>query len=111
MTKNKRPSVLEVAEVLRKYDNHRLNKKIFKNFTDKDFQSVQFIIDNGHPEPKDLVVVEKSSVYVLQDKEGNQTEFESVTEMSEHFGFKAKNYWKKYIAEEGYEFIGMRDYE
>jgi hypothetical protein len=105
MTKNKRPSVLQVAEILRKYDKHRLNRKVFNQFTDKDFKSVQYIIDNGEPDPLDLVNREVEKIYVLQDKKGNPLEFESVAEMSEHFGFKAKNYWRKYIQEAGYEVI------
>lgn len=107
MTKNKRPSVLEVAEILRKYDKHRLNKKVYNQFTEKDFDSIQYILDNGEPNKSDIVNNEVTKVYVLQDKKGNPIEFESVTEISEFFGFKAKNYWKKYIEEAGYEFIRM----
>ena len=109
MIQNKRPSVLEVAEILRKYDKHRLNRKIFNQFTEKDFKSVQYIIDNGEPDPLDLVNREVEKIYVLQDKKGNPLEFESVAEMSEHFGFKAKNYWKKYIAEAGYELVRVEE--
>ena len=109
MTNNKRPSVLQVAEILRKYDKHRLNRKVFNQFTEKDFKSVQYIIDNGEPNPSDLVNRNVEKIYVLQDKKGNPLEFESVAEMSEHFGFKAKNYWKKYIADAGYELVRIEE--
>jgi hypothetical protein len=109
MIKNKRLSVLQVAEILRKYDKHRLNRKVFNQFTEKDFKSVQYIIDNGEPDPSDLVNRNIEKIYVLQDKKGNPLEFESVAEMSEHFGFKAKNYWKKYIADAGYELVRIEE--
>jgi hypothetical protein len=48
-------------------------------------------------------------LYVIQDKKGNPLEFESITEMSEFFGFKAKNYWKKYISEAGYELVRVEE--
>lgn len=107
MTKNRRPSVLEVAEILRKYSKHRLNKKIYKAFTEEDFKSVQYILDKGYPDPRDMDMKDETKVYVLQDKKGNPLEFESLDEIAEFFGFKAKNYWKKYIKDAGYEFVRM----
>jgi hypothetical protein len=109
MIQNKRPSVLEVAEILRKYDKHRLNRKIYSKFTEKDFKSVQYVIDNGEPDPRDIINKETEKIYVIQDKKGNPLEFESITEMSVFFGFKAKNYWKKYIAEAGYELVRVEE--
>jgi hypothetical protein len=109
MIQNKRPSVLEVAEILRKYDKHRLNRKIYSKFTEKDFKSVQYVVDNGEPDPRDIINKETEKIYVIQDKKGNPLEFESITEMSEFFGFKAKNYWKKYIAEAGYELVRVEE--
>jgi hypothetical protein len=107
MNKEKRPSVLEVAKILRKYNNHRLNRKVYRDFNDNDFKSVRFIVENGYADPKDLSSFEKTKTYVLQDKKGNPIEFESVSEMAEFFGFRAKNYWKKYIKEAGYEFVKL----
>jgi hypothetical protein len=107
MKKNKRLSVLEVAKILRKYDKHRLNRKVYNTFTEKDFKSIQYIIDNGEPDPKDIINKETQKIYVIQDKKGNPLEFESITEMAEFFGFNAKNYWREYIAEAGYEFIEL----
>jgi hypothetical protein len=101
----KRPSVLEVAEILRKYDKHRLNRKIYKTFNDKDFESIQYIVDNGQPHFSDIISNNTDKLYILKDKKGNTLEFDSLTDMAEHFGFKAKNCWRLYIQRAGYEVL------
>jgi hypothetical protein len=103
--KTKRYSVLEVAEILRKYDKHRLNRKIYRNFDSKDFEAVQYIVDHGEPNPSDLLMKSLDKLYVLQDDKGNRLEFDSLNDMAEHFDFKAKSYWKLYTKRAGYTIV------
>jgi hypothetical protein len=101
----KRPSVLEVAEILRKYDKHRLNRKIYKNFNDKDFESIKYIVENGKPRFSDIITKNADKLYILKGEKGDILEFDSITDMAEHFGFNAKNIWRKYIEMHGYKVL------
>jgi hypothetical protein len=105
MTKNKRPSVLEVAKILRNYKDHKLNRKIYKNFDKDDFDGIYFIQENGYPRPQDIIKDKEAKVYKLEASNGDILEFESVSEIAEFFEFKALSYWRRYVAENNYKVI------
>jgi hypothetical protein len=105
MTKSNRIPVLEVAEILRKYDNHKLNRKRYIEFTPDDFDGVLYVKENGFPRPQDIIKDKETKVYKLEASNGDILEFESVSDIAEFFEFKALSYWRRYVAENNYKVI------
>ena len=105
MILRKRMPVLEVAEILRKYQNHKLNRKIYRDFNEDDFDGVHFLKENGFPRCGDLIKEKEVKVFRLESSDGEVLEFNSVSEIAEFFEFKSLSHWRKYVEQEKYKVI------
>jgi hypothetical protein len=105
MTKSNRIPVLEVAEILRKYDKHKLNRKRYIDFTPDDFDGVLYVKENGLPRPQDLIRDKEVKKFILENPSGELLEFNSVTEIAEFLDFKSLGNWKRYVEMSEYKLV------
>jgi hypothetical protein len=105
MTKSNRIPVLEVAEILRKYDNHKLNRKRYIDFTPDDFDGVLYVKENGFPRPQDLIKDKEVKKFILENPSGELLEFNTVTEIAEFLDFKSLGHWKRCVEMSEYKLV------
>lgn len=95
----------EVSCILRKYPIHPLNKKTYRQFTDKDFQTIHDLAHKRITTISKKYFPKSSHTYVKIKKNKEILEFDTIGELVQHFQINTKNLWRKKIESLGYTIL------
>lgn len=95
----------EVASILRKYPIHPLNKKTYRQFTDKDFKTIHDLAHKRITTISYKYFTKGNHTYVKIKKNNEILEFDTIGELVQHFQINAKNLWRKKIEILGYTIL------